>query len=206
MSWRKRVAGNGERGIPKPATFVDVRKLLEDKSIDAISIATPNHWHTLMGIWACQAGKDVYVEKPCSHNLWEGKQFVAAAQTIRPHGPAWHANPLRHGGARGHPEAPRRADRRHLHGSRALLQVAQHHRPCTRAAGSGGSELRSLDGPGAPARFHSQSFSLQLALVLGLRKRRYGKSRHPSDGCRAVGVGGGISQQGERHGRPLYVR
>ena len=77
---RKRVAAMEEKGIPKPATYVDVRKLLEDKSIDAISIATPNHWHTLMGIWACQAGKDVYVEKPCSHNLWEGKQFVAAAR------------------------------------------------------------------------------------------------------------------------------
>jgi predicted dehydrogenase len=76
----ERVAAMVKRGIPKPATFVDVRKLLEDKSIDAISIATPNHWHALMGIWACQAGKDVYVEKPCSHNLWEGKQFVAAAQ------------------------------------------------------------------------------------------------------------------------------
>jgi len=69
-----------KQGIPKPATFVDIRKLLDDKSIDAISIATPNHWHTLMGVWACQAGKDVYVEKPCSHNLWEGKQIVAAAQ------------------------------------------------------------------------------------------------------------------------------
>ena len=77
---RERVARMVKRGIPKPATFVDVRKLLEDKSIDAISIATPNHWHALMGIWACQAGKDVYVEKPCSHNLWEGKQFVAAAK------------------------------------------------------------------------------------------------------------------------------
>src|SRR5580700_3527312 len=77
---RQRVAGMVEKGIPEPATYVDVRKLLEDKSIDAISIATPNHWHTLMGIWACQAGKDVYVEKPCSHNLWEGKQFVAAAR------------------------------------------------------------------------------------------------------------------------------
>ena len=75
-----RVARMEKMGIPKPATFVDIRKLLEDKSIDAISIATPNHWHTLMGIWACQAGKDVYVEKPCSHNLWEGKQFVAAAR------------------------------------------------------------------------------------------------------------------------------
>ncbi|MGE0885171.1 MAG: Gfo/Idh/MocA family protein [Blastocatellales bacterium] len=64
----------------KPAEFVDIRKLLDDKSIDAISIATPNHWHSLMGIWACQAGKDVYVEKPCSHSYWEGKQLVAAAR------------------------------------------------------------------------------------------------------------------------------
>jgi predicted dehydrogenase len=64
----------------KPKDYVDVRKLLEDKSIDAISIATPNHWHSLIGIWACQAGKDVYVEKPCSHSYWEGKQLVAAAR------------------------------------------------------------------------------------------------------------------------------
>jgi predicted dehydrogenase len=64
-------------GSPKP--YVDVRKLLEDKSIDAISIATPNHWHALIAIWACQAGKDVYVEKPCSHNFWEGQQLVRAA-------------------------------------------------------------------------------------------------------------------------------
>jgi len=63
----------------KPQTYVDVRKMLEDRSIDAISIATPNHWHSLMAIWACQAGKDVYVEKPCSHNLWEGSQLVRAA-------------------------------------------------------------------------------------------------------------------------------
>src|SRR5689334_18842320 len=65
-------------GLPQPKTYGDVRKLLEDKSIDAISVATPNHWHSLMGIWACQAGKDAYVEKPCSHNWWEGKQLVAA--------------------------------------------------------------------------------------------------------------------------------
>src|SRR5947199_457361 len=66
-------------GLPKPKSYVDVRKLLEDKSIDAISIATPNHWHSLMAIWGCQAGKDVYVEKPCSHNWWEGRQLVRAA-------------------------------------------------------------------------------------------------------------------------------
>ena len=64
----------------RPATYVDLRKLLEDKSIDAISIATPNHWHTLQTVWACQAGKDVYVEKPCSHDMFEAKQIVAAAE------------------------------------------------------------------------------------------------------------------------------
>src|ERR1700757_5179090 len=66
-------------GKPKPQTYKDVRKLLENKDIDAISISTPNHWHTLMAVWGCQAGKDVYVEKPCTHNLWEGKQLIKAA-------------------------------------------------------------------------------------------------------------------------------
>ncbi|MGD0302946.1 MAG: Gfo/Idh/MocA family oxidoreductase [Bryobacteraceae bacterium] len=64
----------------RPATYSDLRKLLEDKSIDAISIATPNHSHTLQTIWSCQAGKDVYVEKPCAHNMYEAKQIVAAAR------------------------------------------------------------------------------------------------------------------------------
>jgi len=62
----------------RPATYVDIRKLLDDKSIDAVSIATPNHSHTLQAIWSMQAGKDVYVEKPCSHNMFESKQIVAA--------------------------------------------------------------------------------------------------------------------------------
>ncbi len=68
------------KGAKKPATYVDYRKLLEDKTIDAVSLATPNHWHTLQTIWACQAGKDVYVEKPCSHNVFESQQIVAAAR------------------------------------------------------------------------------------------------------------------------------
>jgi predicted dehydrogenase len=64
----------------KPARYTDYRKLLEDKEIDAVSIATPNHQHTLQTIWALQAGKDVYCEKPCSHNIFESKQIVAAAK------------------------------------------------------------------------------------------------------------------------------
>ena len=61
-------------------TYVDVRELLASPDIDAITIATPNHWHALAGIWAMQAGKDVYVEKPVSHNVWEGRQLAAAAK------------------------------------------------------------------------------------------------------------------------------
>ena len=63
-----------------PAAFTDYRKLLEDKSIDAISIATPNHTHALITIAGLQAGKDVYVEKPCSHNIFEARQMVEAAR------------------------------------------------------------------------------------------------------------------------------
>ncbi len=61
-------------------TYQDYRKLLENKNIDAVSLATPNHWHALGGIWAAQAGKDVYVEKPVSHNIWEGRQLVEASR------------------------------------------------------------------------------------------------------------------------------
>jgi predicted dehydrogenase len=75
-----------EKGVAQMAaknitveTFQDIRKLLESKEVDAISIATPNHWHSLGAIWGCQAGKDVYVEKPVSHNVWEGRQLVNAA-------------------------------------------------------------------------------------------------------------------------------
>jgi len=58
----------------------DLRKVYEDKNIDVVSIATCNHWHALATIWACQAGKDVYVEKPGSHNIWEGRKMVEAAE------------------------------------------------------------------------------------------------------------------------------
>jgi predicted dehydrogenase len=67
-------------GKKKPKIFKDIRQLLEDKEIDAVSIATPNHWHSLQGIWTLQAGKDLYLEKPLSHSYWEGKQLVAAAK------------------------------------------------------------------------------------------------------------------------------
>lgn len=64
----------------KPEFYQDIRKLLENKNIDVVSIATPNHWHALGAIWAIQAGKDVYVEKPVSHNVSEGRRIVDAAR------------------------------------------------------------------------------------------------------------------------------
>ncbi len=68
-----------EQGVT-PKTYVDYRKLLEDKDIDAVVIASPNHQHSLQTIWALQAGKDVYCEKPLSHNVWEGRQAVEASR------------------------------------------------------------------------------------------------------------------------------
>lgn len=62
------------------ATHTDLRRVLNDPTIDAVVIATPNHWHALATVWACQAGKDVFIEKPFSHGIWEGGQMVAAAR------------------------------------------------------------------------------------------------------------------------------
>jgi predicted dehydrogenase len=64
----------------KPSYQQDLRRVFDDKEIDAVTIATPNHWHALAAIWACQAGKDVYVEKPVSHNVTEGRRIVDATR------------------------------------------------------------------------------------------------------------------------------
>lgn len=69
-----------DMGCEKPLTEWDMRKVFDDKEIDAVSFATPNHWHALGTIWACQAGKHVYVEKPGCHNVWEGRKMIEAAR------------------------------------------------------------------------------------------------------------------------------
>ena len=68
-----------ETGV-KPLTEWDMRKVFDDKEIDAVSFATPNHWHALGTIWACQTGKHIYVEKPCCHNIFEGRKMIEAAR------------------------------------------------------------------------------------------------------------------------------
>ena len=70
----------GDKYGSEPKYVQDLRRVFDDKDIDAVSIATPNHWHSLATIWACQAGKDVYVEKPVSHNVFEGRKMVEAAR------------------------------------------------------------------------------------------------------------------------------
>ncbi len=69
-----------QRGARRPQTAVDMRRLFDDSALDAVVIATPDHWHAPATILACQAGKDVYVEKPCSHNIREGRMMIDAAR------------------------------------------------------------------------------------------------------------------------------
>ena len=69
-----------EKAGHKVDAYRDIRKLLERKDLDAVSLVTPNHWHALGTVWACQAGKDVCVEKPVSHNIWEGRKMVQAGR------------------------------------------------------------------------------------------------------------------------------
>lgn len=73
------VADLAMKSVPDAKFVQDMRAVIEDDSIDVISIATPNHWHSLASIWALQAGKHVYVEKPLSHDFAEGRSLVTAA-------------------------------------------------------------------------------------------------------------------------------
>lgn len=72
-----------QKKFPNAKGTGDLRKLIEDKDIDAVVVSTCNHWHALAAIWAIQAGKDVYVEKPVSHNIWEGRKIVEAARKYK---------------------------------------------------------------------------------------------------------------------------
>ena len=72
------------RDVPafKPGFVQDMRRVFDDPDVDAVVIATPNHWHALASIWALQAGKHVYVEKPSSHTVWEGRKMVEAMKRV----------------------------------------------------------------------------------------------------------------------------
>lgn len=78
--WAEKVKLVQDQTGDKPGTAYDMRKVFEDKEIDAVSFATPNHWHALGAIWAAQSGKHVFVEKPSSHNIYEGRKMIEAAR------------------------------------------------------------------------------------------------------------------------------
>ena len=184
-------------------------------------IATPNHWHSLMTIWACQAGKDVYVEKPCSHNVHEGRIAVEAARKynrIVQHGTQ--SRSQRQLG----PASPT------IVSSGKLRQAAGLAGLCYKPRGSIGvkptttpperARLQPLAGPGARAAVPRQPGPLQLALVLGLRQRRHRQPGRPPRwtspaGCipgatlpkSVISLGGrfGYVDQGETPTRRLAV-
>ena len=79
-TFKKRLDQIAKKGAERRPPFKTSAACSRTKTVDAISVATPNHWHALMTIWGCQAGKDVYVEKPCSHNVHEGRIAVEAAR------------------------------------------------------------------------------------------------------------------------------
>ena len=187
----------------------DIRKALDDQNLDAISIATPNHWHALMTIWACQAGKDVYVEKPCSHNIHEGRIAVETARK--------HNRIVQHGtqsrseqrlGERGRVH-PLRQARQAAGLARPVLQAArQHRRQAARRTPPSEVGLQPLARAGAPSsRITRQPGPLQLALVLGLRQRRHRQPGRPRDGHGPLGHSRRhAAQERDQPGRPLRLR
>jgi predicted dehydrogenase len=185
----------------RPAGFTDLRKVLEDKSIDAISIATPNHSHALQAIWACQAGKDVYVEKPCAYNIFEAKQLLAAAQKYN--------RMVQHGTNGRSSESMKEAVKLIREG--VIGDVYMSRGLCYKWRDTIGRAPVSPVPPGVHydlwlGRVHEKPLPLQLALVLGLRQWRHRQPGGASDGRGALAVGRKVSDEDQRHGRALPVR
>ncbi len=189
-----------------PKTYTDYRKLLEDKSIDAISIATPNHWHTLMTIQACQAGKDVYVEKPCTHNLFEVKQIVAAARKynrmVQQGSQSRSSAALRDG-----VQKLREGQIGDIYLSRGLCYKWRDtigHKPVSDPPSWVDYDLWT--GPAPMVPFKENRFHYNWHWYLGLRQRRPGQPGHSRSGHRALGPGREVSDQGHRDRRQVHVR
>jgi hypothetical protein len=115
-----------------PKEITDMRAVFESKDVDAVSLPLPNHWHALATIWACQAGKDVYVEKPATHNIFEAHQVVAAARI---------AEPLDHTQDARDAVAARGRNWAGLSCSRSVLPAAIRHRPHTGRGGAARTRL-----------------------------------------------------------------
>ncbi len=167
----------------------DMREAFDDKSVNIVSIATPNHWHALAAIWAMQAGKDVYVEKPVSHNVSEGRRDGRDGPQAQPHLPGRHPVPLDAGHDRGHRVRQVRQDRRGEAGPRPVLQASRLDRPqgqlrrCRRRSTTTSGAARRGCCPDAA------EVPLRLALAAGMGQRRHGQPGPAPDGHRPLGPG-----------------
>ena len=170
-----------------PRTEKDFRRLLDDKSIDAITIATPDHWHALLTVLACQAGKDVYVEKPASHNMVEGRRMVEAARKynrIVQLGTQRRSMP--------HVEEAIARVRRGGIGKVGMARAWIHQEAENIGHGKPGPvprrrRLRHVARARARPPVLTQPLPLQLALVLELGHRRVRQQRHPRRRRRPLG-------------------
>jgi predicted dehydrogenase len=158
----------------RPKAAGDMRRVFDDKDVDAVVVATPDHWHAPATILACEAGKDVYVEKPCSHNIREGRLMVEAARRYK--------RVVQHGTqARSRPSTQRAIEYARsgkigkvLMAKAWDVQRAQGHRAQVRQPGSRGRGLPDVGRAGALHAVQRESLPLQLALALEFRDRRHG--------------------------------
>ena len=203
---QQRVKEVAARQGREPKYVQDLRRLLEDKAVDIVTTATPNHWHALVAIWAIQAGKDVYVEKPVSHNVSEGRRIVDAARKIRPYVPDRHAMPL--------DERFDRRDRVRSLGKIGDVKIARglcyKWRPSIGPKGDYPIPARVnydlWSGPAAGQAADAREATLRLALDLGLRQRRPGEPGHPSNGPGPLGTGRQDAQHRSRQlRRPAWL-
>ena len=181
--------------------------MLENRDVDAVTIAAPDHWHALMTIWACQAGKDVYCEKPISHNIVEGRRMIEAAAPLQPRRRRRHAAAQRRRAGQGRSVPARRRAR---HGPRrphdhpslsAIRSVSWRTARCRRR------ELRPVARARTGAAVQRESLSLPLALVLGIRHHRPRQHRRPFARRRALAARqAGASPRGALHRRPVRGR
>ena len=157
----------------KPQFEKDFRRVLDDKEIDAVVIAVPDHWHARAMILACQAGKDVYVEKPLSQTIHEGPADARRRAQVQPRGAGGHAAAQRRalqqrGGVRG-----RGQDRQGLRDQGVDLPGAAFDRASRRTARRRAAWITTCGSDPAPKRpFNREPVPLQLALLLGLRQHR----------------------------------
>ena len=110
----------------RPKNIEDMRQAFADPGVDAVSIATPNHWHALAAIWAMKAGKDVYGEKPACYNIYEGQKMMQVAARDQAHGADRLAAPQHALQDEGHRRPAAGPHRQDLHGQGPLLQAPRH--------------------------------------------------------------------------------